>query len=117
MVHGCQFTSRKLDLWAYSNGVVLDFSRPGKPTDNAPGEFIKASRSRGSPRSGVSTPGSLIRNRPAQPNGVTVPSYGIREGEESDQAAGGSALVAMVGVGSIRVDRELDQPEVEHGPV
>jgi putative transposase len=24
-----------LDLWAYFNGVKLDFSRPGKPTDNA----------------------------------------------------------------------------------
>jgi putative transposase len=23
-----------LDLWAYQNGVILDFSRPGKPTDN-----------------------------------------------------------------------------------
>jgi putative transposase len=22
-------------LWAYTNGVTLDFSRPGKPTDNA----------------------------------------------------------------------------------
>uniref|UniRef100_UPI0035AF51B4 integrase core domain-containing protein n=1 Tax=Rhodoblastus sp. TaxID=1962975 RepID=UPI0035AF51B4 len=27
--------SRDLDLWAYQRGVVLDFSRPGKPTDNA----------------------------------------------------------------------------------
>lgn len=26
---GCRFTSREFDLWAYSNGVVLDFSRPG----------------------------------------------------------------------------------------
>jgi putative transposase len=32
---GCQFTSRELDLWAYSHGVMLDFSRPGKPTDHA----------------------------------------------------------------------------------
>ena len=24
-----------LDQWAYHNGVELDFSRPGKPTDNA----------------------------------------------------------------------------------
>jgi putative transposase len=24
-----------LDQWAYLNGVELDFSRPGKPTDNA----------------------------------------------------------------------------------
>jgi putative transposase len=30
-----EFTSKVLDQWAYSNGVTLDFSRPGKPTDNA----------------------------------------------------------------------------------
>jgi len=24
-----------MDLWAYTNGVILDFSRRGKPTDNA----------------------------------------------------------------------------------
>jgi putative transposase len=32
---GSKFVSRDLDLWAYANGVTLDFSRPGKPTDNA----------------------------------------------------------------------------------
>jgi putative transposase len=32
---GSEFISRELDLWAYVNGVTLDFSRPGKPTDNA----------------------------------------------------------------------------------
>ncbi len=32
---GTEFVSRELDLWAYTNGVTLDFSRPGKPTDNA----------------------------------------------------------------------------------
>jgi len=32
---GSEFISRDLDLWAYRNGVTLDFSRPGKPTDNA----------------------------------------------------------------------------------
>jgi putative transposase len=36
---GTEFVSRDLDLWAYTRGVVLDFSRPGKPTDNA---FIEA---------------------------------------------------------------------------
>lgn len=30
-----EFISRNLDLWAYQEGVVLDFSRPGKPTDNS----------------------------------------------------------------------------------
>ena len=33
--NGPEFISRSLDLWAYSSGVKLDFSRPGKPTDNA----------------------------------------------------------------------------------
>ena len=32
--NGPEFISRSLDLWAYFNGVKLDFSRPGKPTDN-----------------------------------------------------------------------------------
>jgi len=32
--HGPEFVSLALDKWAYDNGVVLDFSRPGKPTDN-----------------------------------------------------------------------------------
>ena len=32
---GSEFISRDLDLWAYHRGVTLDFSRPGKPTDNA----------------------------------------------------------------------------------
>lgn len=33
--NGPEFTSKALDLWAYANQVELDFSRPGKPTDNA----------------------------------------------------------------------------------
>lgn len=33
--NGPEFTSKALDQWAYANGVTLDFSRPGKPTDNA----------------------------------------------------------------------------------
>jgi putative transposase len=32
--NGPEFTGRLLDLWAHLNGVTLDFSRPGKPTDN-----------------------------------------------------------------------------------
>jgi putative transposase len=32
---GPEFISKELDLWAWMNGVTLDFSRPGKPTDNA----------------------------------------------------------------------------------
>ena len=33
--NGSEFISRDLDLWAYANDVTLDFSWPGKPTDNA----------------------------------------------------------------------------------
>jgi len=40
---GSQFTSKELDLWAYANNVTLDFSRPGKPTDNANVESFNAS--------------------------------------------------------------------------
>ncbi len=53
MLHGCprfirvdngpEFISKELDRWAYENKVVLDFSRPGKPTDNA---FIESFNSR-----------------------------------------------------------------------
>ena len=32
--NGPEFVSLTLDKWAYENGVTLDFSRPGKPTDN-----------------------------------------------------------------------------------
>ena len=33
--NGSEFISRDLDLWAYTHDVTMDFSRPGKPTDNA----------------------------------------------------------------------------------
>ena len=33
--NGSEFTSQVMDLWAYHNHVQIDFSRPGKPTDNA----------------------------------------------------------------------------------
>lgn len=32
--NGSEFISKALDKWAYDNEVELDFSRPGKPTDN-----------------------------------------------------------------------------------
>ena len=43
MDSGSEFISRDLDLWAYANEVTLDFSRPGKPTDNG---FIEAFNSK-----------------------------------------------------------------------
>ena len=33
--NGTEFVSAAMDRWAYTNGVILDFSRRGKPTDNA----------------------------------------------------------------------------------
>lgn len=41
--NGSEFISRDLDLWAYANNVTLDFSRPGKPTDNG---YIEAFNSK-----------------------------------------------------------------------
>ncbi len=32
--NGSEFISKDLDRWAYENKIILDFSRPGKPTDN-----------------------------------------------------------------------------------
>ena len=43
MCYGSEFVSWDMDLWAYQRGVTLDFSRPGKPTDNA---FIEAFNSK-----------------------------------------------------------------------
>lgn len=33
--NGAEFTGQLVDLWAYHHGVRIDFSRPGRPTDNA----------------------------------------------------------------------------------
>jgi putative transposase len=33
--NGSEFTSQAMDLWAYRHRTKIDFSRPGKPTDNA----------------------------------------------------------------------------------
>jgi putative transposase len=32
--NGSEFISKDVDRWAYENNVVMDYSRPGKPTDN-----------------------------------------------------------------------------------
>lgn len=34
MDNGSEFISKVLDKWVYESKVELDFSRPGKPTDN-----------------------------------------------------------------------------------
>lgn len=33
--NGSEFCSQSVDMWAYHHKVRMDFSRPGKPTDNA----------------------------------------------------------------------------------
>lgn len=33
--HGTEFMSKALEAWAFYRGVQLDFTRPGKPTDNS----------------------------------------------------------------------------------
>jgi putative transposase len=33
--NGSEFSGHLVDLWAYHHGTRIDFSRPGKPTDNA----------------------------------------------------------------------------------
>jgi putative transposase len=33
--HGSEFMSRALEDWAFARGVQLDFTRPGKPAENA----------------------------------------------------------------------------------
>ena len=41
--NGPEHAGRLLDQWAYLNGVEIEFSRPGKPTDNA---YIEAFNAR-----------------------------------------------------------------------
>ena len=41
--NGPEFVSKEVDLWAYARGVVLDYSMPGRPADNA---FIESFNSR-----------------------------------------------------------------------
>jgi putative transposase len=74
---GSEFVSRELDLWAYAKGVTLDFSRPGKPTDNA-FMFGRGDRPPGSiacpasPQTGGSGPNARTRVAiVAQTNGAT----------------------------------------------
>lgn len=43
--NGSEFVSKAVDKWAYEHAVKLDFSRPGKPVDNAFAEsFIRSFR-------------------------------------------------------------------------
>src|SRR4028119_1063893 len=54
MCSGPEFASRLLDQWAHLNGVESDFSRPGRPTDNA---HIEAFTARPPPRGAAAARG------------------------------------------------------------
>jgi putative transposase len=41
--NGSEFISLAMDKWAYDHGIVMDFSRPGKPMDNATVESFNGS--------------------------------------------------------------------------
>lgn len=41
--NGPEFISKALDRWAYEKKIELEFSRPGKPTDNAFSESFNGS--------------------------------------------------------------------------
>lgn len=41
--YGIGFISRALYKWAFENGVTMDFSKPGKPMDNATIESFSGS--------------------------------------------------------------------------
>jgi putative transposase len=41
--NGTEFISRAMDKWAYDRGITMDFSRPGKPMDNATVESFNGS--------------------------------------------------------------------------
>jgi putative transposase len=41
--NGPEFISKELDRWAYEHNVILDYSRPGKPIDNALAESFNGS--------------------------------------------------------------------------
>jgi len=61
--NGPEFISKELDLWAYGRNVKLDFSRPGKPTDNA---FIESFN--GQLRKECLTLISHVKRRTARPD-------------------------------------------------
>lgn len=61
---GSEFISMDLDLWAYQKGVVLDFSRLGKPTDNAFVECFKG-KYRAKMRNGVETTKKFVPIAPS----------------------------------------------------
>ena len=61
--NGAEFTGQLMDLWAYHHGVRIDFSRRGKPTDNA---FIETFQCRRCGMNASICIGSVILPRPVR---------------------------------------------------
>jgi hypothetical protein len=72
--HRVKFVSCDLDLWAYQRGVTLDFSRPGKPTDNAFIESLTASS--GPTQCSAGAMESAIRNPRLRRQGIFQSCFG-----------------------------------------
>ena len=60
--NGAEFTGQLVDLWAYHHGTRIDFSRPGKPTDNAFIETFNYNESRPHMALGNKTPSEYCSN-------------------------------------------------------
>jgi hypothetical protein len=55
--NGTEFASKAMDLWAYKNGVHLNFIRPGKPVENVTSKASTAAAGRVSERGDILHPG------------------------------------------------------------
>ena len=102
--NGPEFVSKELDLWAFVRRVPLDFSRPGKPTDNAYIEsfngkfraeclnanwFLSLSTRRGkNARLGVETITTFVRiaRSAAKRRGSFIPRSAIPASRAKDEA-------------------------------
>ena len=65
VAHGTEFTSKALEEWAWQRGVKLDFTRPGKPTENGHiesfnGRLLRERRSKRGVRTTIGT-GHTVR--------------------------------------------------------
>ena len=102
--NGAAFTGQLVDLWAYHHGVRIDFSRPGKSTDNA---FIETFNGllRDDRRMRRSEP-ALVRDAGRSP----VHHREVAKGLQREPASHGSRLQDATGISiaqkPFRVDEE-----------
>jgi putative transposase len=84
--NGTEFTSKALDEWAYKRGVKLDYTRPGKPTDNGliesfngrlRDEFLNANEFHRRPHGSLGhlTPSEFVKRWSGEPNRATQLSF------------------------------------------